>query len=191
MVICRDFVDLAPEAFLRTIVPSVAAYILQDCLSSTDHGGTMAEIITTVEDVKVVAEGSNNRGPWTKTAVVGGDGREYATFDGGLASQASALKGKVAKLTFKESVRGKYTNLDLESIEEAEAGATPVPAGSNSKKDEFRSKEEIRYTAALDAALTAFGIAGVNPVTSVPELYELADEFYLRLEQVGTQGGTE
>lgn len=147
----------------------------------------MAEIITTVEDVKVVAEGTNSRGPWTKSAVVAGDGREYATFDGALASKAADLKGQAAKITFEETQRGKYTNLDLKDIEEAAAGA-PVVSGV-AKSDQFRSKEELRYTAAMELAVTAFAVAGANPVTDVPALYELADEFYTRLEQVGEEAG--
>lgn len=149
----------------------------------------MPEIITTVEEVKVVAEGENSRGPWTKTAVVGGDGREYATFDGNLASAATELRGKVAKLTFEESKRGKYTNLDLKDIEASDAA--PVAAGSNSQDEFRRSKEEMRYTVAMELAVTAFGVAGVDPVSKVPELYELADEFYTRLEQVGAEGGVQ
>lgn len=146
----------------------------------------MAEITTTVVDVKVVAEGSNARGPWTKTAVVGGDGNEYATFDGALASLAQGLVGQVAKFTFEESKRGKYTNLDLKDIEAAPAGAAPVTAAP--KGGEFRTKEQILYTSALELAVTSFGIAGLDPVTNVPELYELADEFYERLLQFGPGG---
>jgi hypothetical protein len=146
----------------------------------------MAEVITTVEDVKVVAEGNKNGRDWTKSAVIAGDGREYATFDGELASEASRLKGQTVKITFTESQRGKYTNYDLTDIESAE-GATPVAInsnGSSSRKDEFRSKYEIRYTAALEQAITAFGVSGVDVITKVPELYELADEFFERLGQI-------
>lgn len=147
----------------------------------------MAEIITTVEDVKVVAEGSNAYGPWTKTAVVGGDGNEYATFDGVLASKASGLKGQTAKITFESTTRGKYTNLVLKDIE-AVAGATPVtaPAAGSpaaTKNDQFRTKEELRRTAAFELAVTSFGIAGLDPVAQVPELYELVNEFELFLSQ--------
>ncbi len=149
----------------------------------------MAEIITTVEDVKVVAEGVNSRGPWAKTAVVAGDGNEYATFDGALASKAAGFKGQTAKLTYESSQKGKYTNLDLKDIEAAAAGAAPVVSSGTDKSDQFRSKEELRYTAAMELAVTSFGVAGADPITDVPAVYELADEFYARLEQVGTAGG--
>lgn len=148
----------------------------------------MSEVITTVQEVKVVASGSNDRGAWTKSALVAADGNEYTTFDGGLASKAQALVGQAVKVTFEQTQRGKYTNYDLKDVEPAPAGATQAPAAS-SKSSEFRSKEEIRYTAALELAVTSFGVAGVDPVTKVPELYELADEFYTRLEQIYDQGG--
>lgn len=146
----------------------------------------MSEIITTVEDVKVVAEGSNTRGPWTKTAVVGGDGNEYATFDGALASKAAALKGQTAKITFESTQRGKYTNLDLKDIEGSSGAPVTTPAAGSPaaiKNDQFRTKEELRRTAALEIAVTAFGVAGLDPVTQVPELYELTSEFELFLSQ--------
>jgi hypothetical protein len=150
----------------------------------------MAEVITTVEDVKVVAEGNKNGRDWTKSAVIAGDGREYATFDGELASEAKSLTGQTVKITFTESQRGKYTNYDLTDIEAAE-GATPVAANSNgnsgSRSGEFRSKYEIRYSVALEQAITAFGVSGVDVITKVPELYELADEFFERLGQIDAE----
>jgi hypothetical protein len=66
-----------------------------------------------------------------------------------------------------------------------------APAVSSSKSGEFRTKEQILYTSALELAVTSFGIAGVDPVTSVPELYELADEFYERLLQFGPEGDSQ
>jgi hypothetical protein len=146
----------------------------------------MQQVVTTINEVKVVAEGSSSLGPWTKSAAVCADGNEYATFDGRLASKATSLVGQPVTLSFETSQRGKYTNLDLKDVEAASSDAVQAPVAAPaaaSKSDQFRSKEELRRTAALELAITAFGVAAQDPISQTPEVYELAEEYALFLSQ--------
>lgn len=110
--------------------------------------------------------------PWKLSIFTDAEGREFSTFDGSVASQAQALIGKLIEVEFEETQNGQYTRRQIASVTEAAEGAkpTPVPGG----KGDFRSKEQIIRTSALELAVTAFGIVGQDPVTSTDELFSLA-----------------
>jgi hypothetical protein len=150
----------------------------------------MAKTVTTLTEVRIKS-GSSARGPWTMSIFKAADGREYTTFKGDLASKANALLNQTVELEFSESQNGQYTNYDLEDVA-ATAGPTvadavrvqapPVVNGS-AKNDQYRTKEQIMRTDALNAALTLFGIIGLDPLSSADEFEGWFESLYTLIEQ--------
>lgn len=147
--------------------------------------------VTTLTSVET-KNGSSPRGPWVLSIFKAADGKDYSTLDGGLASLASSLIGKTAEVTYEERTNAKgYTNYSLTGIELAAAGEVAVVTQpdvaqvthSQKNSDQFRTKEQIMRTDALTAALTAFGIAGLDVLSAPDEFYGWFETFYAAIEQ--------
>lgn len=134
--------------------------------------------VTTLNSVET-KNGASHRGPWVLSIFKAADGKDYSTLDGGLASLASSMIGKTAEVQYEERTNDRgYTNFSLTGIELAAAGEVAVVVQPQdqgltykSNNDQFRTKEQIMRTDALTAALTAFGIAGLD-VLSAPDEFE-------------------
>ena len=140
-----------------------------------------AVVILSAPEVK---SGNGAKGAWTLTNFPASDGRKYQTFEGALASKAGALLGQPVKVSYEEKKNGQYTNYDLKGVEAAEEGSA-VQTAPPSKEDSYRTKEQILYSTALGVAVSAFGHAGLDPVVQTDDLYQLADEFYAKLQSYG------
>ena len=153
----------------------------------------MPSTVTTLTEVRTKS-GSSARGPWTMTIFKAADGREYTTFKGDLASKANALLNQTVELEYSERQNGQYTNYDLEGVEAAAVGAVvpqvyteavTQPAVSSppiKNNDQFRTKEQIMRTDALNAALTMFGIIGLDPLSGVDEFQGWFESLYKLIE---------
>ena len=128
----------------------------------------------------------------------GADGNEYVTFKGELASKANSLLNRPSEIEYapgKDPV--KYPNsFALEGVEAVGAGEVavvtttqPEPfvssgfAPAPNKNDQFRTKEQIMRTDALQASLTLFGIIGLDPLSSADEFYGWFQSMYQLIEQ--------
>lgn len=141
---------------------------------------------TTTLSFKDSRSGTSARGPWTLSIFAGGDGREYTTLKGDVASAAKALEGKLAVVTYSERQNTKdgrtYTNYSLEGVTAAPEGAVaaaPVAqsGGGGGGKGEFRSPEQIIRTAALTQAVEAFAAAQLDPISDQVGLLQTAVVF--------------
>jgi hypothetical protein len=72
----------APQASAQQMAPRPASQPAKPTPTPVANG------VTLVKDVKVVASGTNTRGPWTKYGVTFHDGRQGSTFSESLAEQA-------------------------------------------------------------------------------------------------------
>ena len=151
----------------------------------------MAKTVTTLTGFDTNS-GSSAKGPWTLTKFKAADGREYATFKGEIASKAAQLLNQSVEIEYTEKQNGQYTNYTLEGVEAAGAGEVAVvvsetPAASDaltytSKNDQFRTKEQIMRTDALQGTLTLFGIIGLDPLSSADEFYGWFQSLYTLIE---------
>lgn len=122
----------------------------------------------TLKDTKT---GQSARGPWTLSIFAGGDGREYTTLKGDVASAATALAGQLLTVEYSERQTTKdgrtFTNYNLDGVTAAPQGATAAPAAAapaSGGKGEFRSPQQIIRTSAIEVAASAFLSLGLNPV---------------------------
>ncbi len=139
----------------------------------------MPEVTTTLTQVKPFS-GVSAKGPWTKTVFTDQNGTEFATFKGDVASVAQGFINVPATISYMEEQKGQYTNRTLLAIVAASNGsvphaevATPQAAATSQEVRELR----IMRQSGLDRALTAFAIAGQDPIQSLEELYQLSDQF--------------
>ncbi len=132
----------------------------------------MPEVTTTLTQVKSFS-GVSAKGHWTKTVFTDANGTEFATFKGDVASVAQGFLNVPATISYTEEQKGQYTNLTLLAIVAHPEAATPTTTALSQEAREFR----IMRQSGLDRALTAFGIAGQDPIQSLEELYQLSDQF--------------
>ena len=152
----------------------------------------MAKTQTTLTGV-TTKNGSSAKGPWVLSIFSAADGGDFTTFDGGLASKASSLIGKSVEVSFEESQNGQFTRRTLQSVELVGAGEvavmselpTPEAFKQNLQKnnDQFRTKEQIMRTDALNAGLTYFGLAGIDPIENSEEFAAWLGTFLGYIEQ--------
>ena len=139
---------------------------------------------TTTLAFKDSRSGTSSRGPWTLSIFSAGDGREYTTLKGDLASKVKANDGAVFVIDYSERKNGDFTNYNLDGAEVAPEGTKPVtaPAGGGSGRGEYRSPDQIIRTAALGQAVEAFAAAQANPVDDLVGLLQTAVVFegYIR-----------
>lgn len=142
------------------------------------------KVTTTLTSVET-RNGTSPRGPWTLSIFKTSGGQDFSTLDGGLASLASSLIGKPVEIEYEERTNAKgYKNFSLTGVQAVGAGEVAVvtpDAGTyaNGSRPEYGADKELRIMrqSALDRALTAFGIAGQDPLESINEVYDLADQF--------------
>ena len=122
------------------------------------------------------ASGESQKGPWTRWDIRDADKNKYSTFLEGLGKKAEALKGQYASVTYKIENRNGYDNNILEGIEPADGAVGAVndvpESASQPQEDPRRSKDEVRYTAAVQAAAT---VLASDQDFSVQELKQMAD----------------
>jgi hypothetical protein len=150
----------------------------------------MAETVTTtlVRAFEPVS-GTSARGDWTRCDFKDEQDRKFSTFKGDVASVATSLIGKPVELEFIAKENGEYTNrtlLKVTPVNGVVAAVTPVdstdtvhiPVTQNAgvSYDDTRQLRIMRQSA-LDRALTAYGIAQLDPIESIDEVYKLSDEF--------------
>lgn len=147
-------------------------------------GQKVSTILTGIETF----EGTSARGPWTKTVFKAADGSEYQTFEGAVASKASSLLNQPVEVTFTPKQRGQYTNLQLDDVAIVVGAAngapgTPPPAhppvatAAAPQPSADSRQYQIMRQSALERAIMSFAADGVEILGSLPELYELADQF--------------
>jgi hypothetical protein len=138
--------------------------------------------VTTLSDPVEVASGNNARGAWKLLKLTGGDGRDYTTFDGNLASKAASISGPV-KVEFETSEKVKdgktFTDYKLKDVEPTDEAPVAAPATQffpKASKGEFRSPEQIIRTSALEFAVMSFVNVGIDPIQDLEGLYKLATD---------------
>lgn len=135
---------------------------------------------TTTLKFKDSRSGTSARGGWTLSIFEGGDGREYTTLKGDLASKVKANDGALFSVSYEERQNGQYTNYGLLDADVAPEGAKPLAApaaASSGGKGEFRSPEQIIRSSALGIAVSAFEAAQADPVNDLAGLLETAVVF--------------
>lgn len=139
--------------------------------------------VTTVLIAHDQKHGSNAKGPWTLNLFKAQDGNEYKTFENAIASQANALLGQTVTVEYEEKAAKdpKYQPDRILESTVATPGATVAPAVPNAAPVAASSIDDrqtmIMRQSALDRALTAFGIAGVDPLADLDSVLELSDQF--------------
>ena len=136
--------------------------------------------------------GSNQRGAWTLSIFTAADGGEFTTFDGGLASKASSLLNQPVTVEWEPFTKNGRESRNLKGVEVSANGSAPVsapaqpqttaPVPAPQKTDQFRTKEQIMRTDALNAALTLFGIIGLDPLSGVDEFQGWFESLYKLIE---------
>lgn len=148
----------------------------------------MPKIVTTIARAFDPASGTGPSGkPWTRTDFELGTGVKVQTFKGEVASVARALVGQPVEVEYEETQNGQYTNRTLLSVSAIANGDHATPATANPSPDssnnhtlstqtvaEPERQLRIMRQSALDRALTAFGIAGQDPIEHQSELFDLA-----------------
>lgn len=144
----------------------------------------MAKTVTSLTGVRTKS-GNSAKGAWTLSIFSAADGREYSTFEGALASKANSLLNQPLELEYSEKQNGQFTNYTLEGVgvttqvvAETKTEVVPLPA----KNDQFRTKEQIMRTDALQATLTLFGIIGLDPISGVDEFEGWYGSLYKLIE---------
>lgn len=123
--------------------------------------------------VEEKAKGTNKRGPWVLRVFTAAGGSKYQTFDADLGAEIPLDKSIELEYALEDSKDGKYQNnvikgwkLSSETVAPAAQDSEPVQsvagnggaAEQQSIRDQKqRSKEEVRYTAALQIAATIIG----------------------------------
>jgi hypothetical protein len=138
--------------------------------------------VTTLSDPVEVASGTNAKGAWKLLKLTGGDGRDYTTFDGNLASKAAAAEGAL-RVEYEEVAKQKdgrtFTDYKLKDVEPTSEAPVPVPVEQDfpkASKGEFRTPEQIIRTSALEFAVTSFVNVGIDPIQDLEGLYKLATD---------------
>lgn len=140
---------------------------------------------TTTLTLKDTKKGTSARGAWKLSIYTGGDGREYTTLKGDLASKVNANDGALFVVQYEERQNGEYTNYGLLDVEVAPEGAKPQAApstGGKSGKGEFRTPDQIIRTSAAEISTATFAALGLNPVEDAVGFLEYAVlvEAYIR-----------
>lgn len=162
----------------------------------------MPTSVTTLTGVQTKS-GESPRGPWLLTIFSTADGGEFSTFDGPLASRASTLLNQAVTVEWEPYEKDGRQRRTLTGVEKATEApqAQAVPPGSftptvtiQNKNEQFRTKEQIMRTDALNAALTLFGVIGLDPLSSVDEfegwfnsLYKLIEEGTFETPRIGVE----
>ena len=128
------------------------------------------------------------------------DGREYQAWQADVANQALALIGQPVTVLFEQKINGNFTNYDLVSVAGGNGAASPpTPAGvgvatpttaaplpaPEMPEPGLQGKARdiaIWRQSGLDRALTAFGIAGANPLEQLDQVIALTEKFIAYFE---------
>jgi hypothetical protein len=131
--------------------------------------------------------GKSAKGDWVRCDFEFEGGLKASTFNGGVASAATALVGQPVEIEYEEKQNGEYTNRTLLKVSAVNGnGAAPtasiqdhVEVAQNTAGPSHEETRQLRIMrqSGLDRALTAFGIAGQDPIESLDEVYQLSDQF--------------
>lgn len=132
-------------------------------------------------------------GAKTKNVFTDQQGREFQVWKQDIAAQLLATMGQTVTVNFEAKQNGSFTNYDVQSVglpagavqqsapppQAAPAQTAPPPQQTVTQVDK---DARITRAAALDRALTAFGIEGLSPIANQAALIELSEEYvsYLR-----------
>jgi hypothetical protein len=142
----------------------------------------MAETLTTtlVRAFDPV-DGTSAKGPWTRCDFKDENDLKFSTFKGDVASVATSLIGQPVEVEFESKQNGEYTNRTLLKVSAVEvaAGSASTPTEVTPSTNTYEDDRQLRIMrqSALDRALTAYGIAQLDPIESIDEVYKLSDEF--------------
>lgn len=127
--------------------------------------------------------GNGPRGPWTLNIFQTSSGLKVQTFDKAIASAALDLLGERVEMTYTEEKRGEFTNYTLTSISPAPEGAAEdsAPAGTKAAFDTAK-QEVINRSAGLSRAIEAYATSGLEPLSDLEGVQELALRFAAFIE---------
>lgn len=114
----------------------------------------------------------------TKNTFVTNDNRRFETWRPDVAAQVAAYLNQPVTVVYEQRVNGQYTNLVIQGVVNDAAPApsqqtSPPPANVSSAS---QAKEiSIQRQSALKAAIHAFEVAGIDPVTEHAALVEWAE----------------
>jgi hypothetical protein len=130
----------------------------------------MPQAEVTVAEVQAFKTKSGN----TRFVLSDADGNEYTTFREEIARDAVAAEGRLARLTYHEQKRDRFTNVYLDAVEVLDD--EPTEAGDD------RSVEEVAWKTAVDAAPW---LVGADPSEAVEpdELFERLQPFKERVAE--------
>ena len=124
------------------------------------------ETLTTIKDVRTF----ETRGGNVRYVVRDADGNEYTTFREAIGETANQLQGQRVRIEYHKEQRGEYTNVYLDEVEKASAGAEG--AGQTDT-----DPEEGAWRTAVDAAPWLVGESDPHAKSSPEELYETLKPF--------------
>ena len=143
-------------------------------------------MVTTTLTSHETKSGASGKGPWTLNLFAAADGETYKVFTGpdGIASQAAGLIGQLVDLDieYKPAKDPRYpADKFITRIVPSAQAPQPTtqirttPSVNGNAYDERQAA--INRNAGIARAIEAFGIAGVDPLTNLGELFELAETF--------------
>jgi ABC-type dipeptide/oligopeptide/nickel transport system ATPase component len=137
--------------------------------------------VTTLSDPVEVASGTNAKGAWKLLKLTGGDGRDYTTFDGNLASKAAAAEGAL-RVEYEEVAKQKdgrtFTDYKLKDVEPTSEAPVAAPAQDFPKasKGEFRTPLQIQRVEGYRLAFETFIAIGQDPILSLNEVFQYGEQ---------------
>ena len=134
---------------------------------------------TTTLTLKDTKTGTSARGGWALSIFAAGDGRDYTTLDGALASKVKANDGALFVVDYEERPPkpGKEQHgpsFNLTGVELAPEGAKAAPLAAGGKGGDFRTPAQNIRTSALEIAVAAFGVVPLDPVADPEGVLTLA-----------------
>jgi hypothetical protein len=122
--------------------------------------------VTTIASVRTF----ETRGGNQRYVVRDDDDNEYTTFREAIGAKARELEGDQVRIEYHEEQRGRYTNVYLDKVEPALAGAKGADGADT-------DPEEAAWRTAVDAAPWLVGESDPHAKTSPDELYETLKPF--------------
>jgi len=135
--------------------------------------------VVTFSSVETKKTGNSKRGPWALRLFTTAGGTKFQTFDVDLGESLEGHLNLPLEITYEIEDNGDFKNNVIKGWKPASEQAAnsaqasePVQSTSNDRDAKQRSKEEVRYTASVQAAAT---ILASEKDFTVEELKSVAD----------------
>ena len=128
--------------------------------------------VVTLSSVETKKTGTNKRGPWALRIFETAGGTKFQTFDVSLGESLESHLNLPIEITYEIEDNGDFKNNVIKGWKPSSETAVQATQASEPVQSKQRSKEEVRYTAAVHAA--AVILASPNDF-QIGELKAVAD----------------